>query len=105
MALVITDDNFEKLVLQSEKPVMIDFWAEWCGPCRAILPHINELAEEYADRVIVGKLNIEQNQEVAQKYSVRNIPTMLFFKGGELVDKQVGLTSKATLAGKLDALL
>ena len=105
MALVITDDNFEISVLKSDKPVMLDFWAEWCGPCRAIAPQINELSEEYADKAIVGKLNIEQAPEITQRYAIRNIPTILFFKGGEVVDKQVGLTSKATLAAKLDALL
>ena len=105
MALVIDDNTFEEIVLKSDKPVMVDFWAEWCGPCRNIAPYIEELSVEYADRAIVGKLNIEQNTEVTQKYAIRNIPTILYFKGGELVDKQVGLTSKAVLAGKLDALL
>ena len=105
MALVITDDNFEVLVLKSDKPVMVDFWAEWCGPCRAIAPHIDEITEEYAGRAHVGKLNIEDAREITEKYGIRTIPTILFFKNGELVDKHAGMTTKATLAGKLDALL
>ena len=105
MVLVITNDNFEELVLKSDKPVVVDFWAEWCGPCRAIAPCITEIAAEYEGKALVGKVNIEQDPEITQMYSIRNIPTILFFKNGELVDKQVGLISKATLAGKLDALL
>ena len=105
MALVIDDYNFEELVLKSDKPVMIDFWAQWCGPCRAIAPFVEEIAEEYGGKALVGKVNIEDSTEITEKYSIRNIPTLLFFKNGNLVDKQVGLTNKATLASKLDALL
>ena len=104
-ALEINRDNFENLVLKSEKPVMLDLWAEWCGPCRAIAPYVEQIAEEYADKAVVGKVDIEQNSEIANNYAVRNIPTILFFKNGELADKHVGLTSKAELAKKLDALL
>jgi len=105
MAVVINSENFEEKVLKSDKPVMVDLWAEWCGPCRAIAPYVEQLAEEYEGKAVVGKIDIESNPEIANTYSIRNIPTILFFKNGEIVDKQVGLTAKATLAGKLDALL
>ena len=105
MTLEINSENFENLVLKSNKPVMVDFWAEWCGPCRAIAPYVEQIAEDYADKAVVGKVDIENNPDLSNTYSVRNIPTLLFFKGGELVDKQVGLTSKASLASKLDALV
>ena len=105
MTLEINSENFENLVLKSDKPVMVDVWAEWCGPCRAIAPYIEQIAEEYADRAVVGKVDIEQNSEIANKYAVRNIPTLLFFNNGELVDKHVGLAAKTLLVSKLDALL
>jgi thioredoxin len=104
MALEITDANFEEL-LNSDKPLVVDFWAEWCGPCRMIGPIVEELATEYEGQVNLGKLDVDNNDDVVSKYSIRNIPTVLFFKGGELVDKQVGATDKASLAAKVAALL
>jgi len=105
MAIELNDNNFEKIVLKSEQPVMVDFWAVWCAPCRAIAPYIEQIATEYEGRAIVGKVDIEQSPDVANKYGIRNIPTILFFKGGEMVNKHVGLASKAVLANMLNALL
>ena len=105
MAIAIDESNFEELVLKSDKPVLVDFWAEWCGPCRMIAPYVEQLATEYEGKAVVGKIDIEQCTDITNKYGIRNIPTLLFFKGGEVVDKQVGMTSKATLADKLNALL
>ncbi|MDR1171607.1 MAG: thioredoxin [Bacteroidales bacterium] len=105
MAVEINERNFEELVLKSDKPVMIDFWAEWCGPCRAIAPYVEQIATEYEGKAVVGKVDVEQCPDITNKYGIRNIPAILFFKGGELVDKQVGMTSKAALAEKLDTLL
>ncbi len=104
MALEITDANFEELVIKSEKPVLIDFWAEWCGPCRMVGPIVAELAEEYQDRAVVGKVDVDNNPGIAGKLGIRNIPTLLFFKGGEIKDKQVGACSKSVLVNKLEAL-
>lgn len=104
MALAITKDNFQE-VLSSELPVVIDFWAEWCGPCRMMSPIVEELAKEYEGRAIIAKCDVEENDEVTMKYGVRNIPTIVFVKGGELKDKQVGACSKEVLAGKIDKLL
>ena len=105
MTLIINDNNFEEVVLKSDKPIMIDFWAEWCGPCRAIAPYVEQIAAEYDGKALVGKLDIEECPEITNRYGIRSIPTLLFFKDGKLVDKQVGMTSKSTLASKLDALL
>ena len=105
MAVTINDSNFGELVLTSDKPVMIDFWAEWCGPCRVIAPYVEQVATEYEGKAVVGKVNVEQSPDIANRYGIRNIPTILFFKGGELVDKHVGATSKTVLADKLNALL
>lgn len=104
MALVITDSNFKEL-LESGKPLVVDFWAEWCGPCRMITPIIEDLAGEYADRVNIGKCNVDDSTEVTQEFGIRNIPTILFFKDGKLVDKQVGAAQKPVIAAKVDALL
>lgn len=104
MALAITNSNYEEL-LAGDKPVVIDFWAEWCGPCRMVGPIIEELAEEYADSVVIGKCDVDENNDVAAKFSVRNIPTIVFLKNGELVDKQVGFASKDALVEKLNKLL
>ena len=101
-AIAITDANFEQLI-QSDKPVLVDFWAEWCGPCRLVAPVVEELAGDYAGRAIVGKLDLEANSQVPAKYGVRSIPTLLIFKNGQLVDKQVGAVPKHVLAQKLDA--
>ncbi|ADY52800.1 thioredoxin [Pseudopedobacter saltans DSM 12145] len=102
MALEITDANFEELVLKSDKPVLVDFWAEWCGPCRMVGPVVEELAKEYEGKAVVGKVNVDHNSEISAKFGIRNIPTLLVFKNGEIVDKQVGAVPKSILAGKLD---
>ena len=105
MAIEFTDSNFEEMALASDKPVIVDFWAEWCGPCRMVTPIIEELAGEYDGKAVIGKLNVDQNPEISMKYGIRSIPTVLYIKDGQVVDKQVGATSKATYAGKLDAQL
>ena len=104
MALQITDANFEELV-NSGKPMVLDFWAEWCGPCRMVSPIIDELATEYEGRVTIGKMDVDNNNDVVAQFGIRNIPTVLFFKNGELVDKQVGSAPKPTYAAKIEALL
>lgn len=104
MALAINKDNFESL-LASEQLVVIDFWAEWCGPCRMIGPIVEELAAEFEGRAVIGKCDVEENDEISMKYGVRNIPTIIFLKGGEVVDKQVGATSKDALKAKIEKLL
>lgn len=105
MALEITDANFEEIILNTDKPVMIDFWAVWCGPCRMIAPIVEELATEYKDQAIIGKVDVDSNPGVAAKYGIRNIPTVLFIKNGEIADKQVGAVPKPKLEEKLKALL
>jgi thioredoxin 1 len=105
MALTITDATFDEVVLQSDKPVLVDFWAAWCGPCRMVGPIVDELSNEYEGRVVVGKVDVDANQEFAAKYGVRNIPTVLIFKNGEVVGKQVGVAPKQTYADSLDAVL
>jgi thioredoxin 1 len=103
MAIEITDQNFTELVEKSDRPVLLDFWAEWCGPCRMVGPLVEELAREYDGKAIVGKVNVDHNPEISMKFGIRNIPTILFFKNGQVVDKQVGAVPKNILAGKLDA--
>lgn len=105
MALEITDANFEELVMNSDKPVMIDFWAVWCGPCRMIAPIVEEMSAEYEGKAVIGKVDVDNNQEVAMKYGIRNIPTVLFVKNGEVVDKQVGAAPKQAFIDKLEAIL
>ncbi len=105
MALEITDASFDEVVLKSDKPVLVDFWAAWCGPCRMVGPIIEEIATEYDGKAVVGKVDVDANQEFAAKYGVRNIPTVLLFKGGEVVDKQVGVAPKSTYTQKIDAAL
>lgn len=105
MALELTDSNFEENVLNSDKPALVDFWAVWCGPCRMVGPVVEEIANDYEGKAIVGKVDVDNNPEIAQKYGIRNIPTILFIKNGEVVDKQVGAVQKGALAEKLDAIL
>ena len=105
MAIEITDANFQELVINSGQPAMIDFWAEWCGPCRMLTPVVKELSEEYSGRVVVGKVDVDSNPGISMKYGIRNIPTLLFFKNGEVVDKQVGVVPKGALVNKLENLL
>ena len=102
--LEITDANFEE-VIKTDQPVLVDFWAEWCGPCKMIGPVVEELAGEYDGKAVVGKVNVDENPEISAKFGIRSIPTILFIKGGEIVDKQVGASPKTTLAEKLDAML
>ncbi|MDR1981848.1 MAG: thioredoxin [Tannerellaceae bacterium] len=104
MALEVTDTNFEELV-QSGKPMVLDFWAEWCGPCRMIGPVIDELAEEYDGRVTIGKMNVDNNNTVVAQFGIRNIPTVLFFKDGKMVDKLVGAAQKSSFVDKINALV
>lgn len=95
--LNLNEDNFEKTVNDSKLPLIIDFWAEWCAPCKAIAPILDELAVELNDKLLIGKVNLDENQDLAMKYSIRSIPTILFFKDGELKDTKVGLSSKTDL--------
>lgn len=105
MAVEFTDANFEETVLKSDKPVIIDFWAEWCGPCRMVAPIIEELAKDYEGKAVIGKVDVDTNNEISAKYGIRNIPTILFIKNGEVMDKQVGAVQKSVLAEKLNKLL
>ena len=105
MAIEITDGNFSDVVLKSDKAVLVDFWATWCGPCRMIAPIVDELHTELEGKAVIGKVNVDDQQEISAKYGIRNIPTILFFKGGEIVDKNVGVAPKSDLANKIDALL
>lgn len=105
MAVELTDANFEELAMQSDKPVMIDFWAEWCGPCRMVAPIVEEMSGEYQDRAIIGKVNVDENPGISMKFGIRNIPTIVFIKNGELVDKSVGAVPKLVLTEKMDNLL
>ncbi|RKO69252.1 thioredoxin [Sphingobacterium puteale] len=102
MALEITDSNFEEVVLKAEKPVLIDFWAEWCGPCRMVGPVVEELAKDYEGKAVIGKVNVDENPEISVRYGIRNIPALLFFKNGEIVDKQIGAVPKSVLNEKLE---
>jgi len=99
---VFTDQNFESEVLKSDKPVLVDFWAEWCGPCRLIAPSVEAVAEEYADRAKIGKLNVDENQSVTARYQIRGIPTLLVFKNGEVQEQYVGVTSKDVIVKMLE---
>jgi len=105
MALEITEANFEELVEKSDKPVMLDFWAVWCGPCKMIAPIVDELHNEYGDKAVIGKVDVDSNPSIAAKYGIRNIPTVLFIKNGEVAEKQVGAVPKAKLEEKLQSLL
>ena len=101
-AIEITDSNFEE-VINSNQPVLVDFWAEWCGPCKMIGPVVEELAGDYEGKAVIGKVNVDENPNVSAKFGIRSIPTLLVFKGGEIVDKQVGAVPKGVLSQKLDA--
>jgi thioredoxin 1 len=105
MEIELTDQNFDEVILHSDKPVIVDFWAEWCGPCRIVGPMVEEIGNEYAEQALVGKLDVDSNPNVTRKYGIRNIPTVLFFKNGEVADKQVGAVPKSNLVNKLEALL
>ncbi len=102
-AIELTESNFEEVVLKSDKPVLVDFWAEWCGPCRMVGPVVEEIAGEYADSAVVGKLDVDANQALSIKYGIRSIPALLFFKDGEVVDSQIGAVPKPVLVNKLEA--
>ena len=105
MALEITDENFEELVLSTNKPVLVDFWATWCGPCKAIAPLIEEIAEQYDGKVKVGKLDVDQNQNSAMKYGVRSIPTLLILKDGQVINQIVGSVPKTEITDKLESII
>lgn len=101
-ALEITSANFQEVVLNADKPVLVDFWAEWCGPCRMVGPVVEEIADDFADSAVVGKLNVDEHQDIAVKYGIRSIPALLYFKNGEVADNVVGAVPKHQLASKLE---
>jgi len=105
MAIEVTDQTFDETVLQSDKIVIVDFWAEWCGPCRMVGPIVEDIARDYKDKAVVTKLNVDNNPRITAKFGIRNIPTILFFKNGAVADKQVGAVPKNNLVSKLEALL
>jgi thioredoxin 1 len=100
-AVQLTDSNFEELVIKSDKPVLVDFWAEWCGPCKMIAPFVEEIAKEYEGKAVVGKVDVDSNPKISMDFGIRNIPTLLIFKNGQIVDKIVGAVPKSMLAEKL----
>ena len=104
-AMAVTTAQFEEQVLKSETPVLVDFWAVWCGPCKMIKPHVDALAEEYAGRVKVVSVDVDNEREIAEKYGIMSIPTLFFFKDGKVVDQQVGAVSKSVIASKLETLI
>ena len=103
MAQVVTNTNFQEL-LAGDKPLMVDFWATWCGPCRILSPTVDEIADEYADRITVAKCNVDDAEEIAMQYRIMSIPTLLFFKGGEVVDKRVGVVSKDEIVSIINSI-
>ena len=102
---VVTDGTFDTLIVNSDKPALVDFWAVWCGPCRIVAPHIEALSDEFAGRAVVGKLDVDSNRGTAVRFGIQSIPTILFFKGGKVADRVVGAVGKNVLAEKLQALL
>jgi len=104
MALIVTDENYRE-VLNGDKPVVLDFWAEWCGPCRMVAPIIDDLAVEYEDSIVIGKVDVDDNNDVVAEFGIRNIPTILFFKGGVVVDKQIGAAGKDAFIEKINRLI
>jgi thioredoxin 1 len=105
MALEVNDSNFDEIVVKSDKPVIVDFWAEWCGPCRMIAPIIEQISKEYSGKAVVVKCDVDTSPQVTAKYGIRNIPTVLFFKEGKIADKQIGAVPKSNFVSKLNALL
>ncbi|NCB97269.1 MAG: thioredoxin [Bacteroidia bacterium] len=105
MAIAVNDSNFNQIVINSDKPVLVDFWATWCGPCRMVAPIVDELATEYEGKAVITKCDVDSSSEVPLKYGIRNIPTILFFKNGELRDKIVGATTKSAIVAKINALM
>ena len=105
MALEVNDDNFNEVVIKSDKPVLVDFWAEWCGPCRMVAPIMEDISQEYNGKALVVKCDVDSSPGVSEKYGIRNIPTILFFKDGKIADKQVGAVPKANFVTKLNALI
>lgn len=105
MAIAVNDSNFEEVVLKASHPVLVDFWAEWCGPCKMMLPIVEEVAKEFEGKITVAKVNVDESAGTAARFGIRNIPTILFFKNGEVADKQVGAVPKTTLVNKVNSLL
>jgi thioredoxin 1 len=105
MALVLTDENFEKEVIESKEAVLVDFWAEWCGPCRMIAPTIDEISKEYTGKLKVGKVNVDENPQLSLKYGIRSIPTLMIFKEGKVVGQLIGVQPKDVIKNKIDALI
>lgn len=105
MAIELTDANFDEVVLKSDKPVLVDFWAVWCGPCRMVGPIVEEMAKEYEGKAVIGKMDVDNNPNVSIQFGIRNIPALLFFKDGKVVDKQIGAVPKKILVDKLNAQL
>jgi thioredoxin 1 len=105
MAMTFTDANFDKEVFKAKEPVLVDFWAEWCGPCKMLGPTIEELAKEYSGKIKIGKVNVDENPGISSKFGIRSIPTLLMFKDGEIVGQMMGAQPKASIKTKLDALL
>ena len=105
MTVKLTTENFDQQVMDSDKPVFVDFWASWCGPCKMVGPVLEQMAAEQGDRAVIGKLNVDQHPEIATRFGIRNIPTLLFFKDGEIVDKQVGAAPLERLREKMNPLL
>jgi thioredoxin 1 len=103
--IVVTDDTFETLIINSDKPAVVDFWAVWCGPCKMIAPHVEAVADELAGKAVVAKLDVDSNRNSAIKFGIQSIPTLLFFKGGKVVDRVIGAADKKTIREKLSALL